>query len=122
MREALENLPVGMDGSGFKVLTPGNWGGMVVEYFECSEKVDFTPILKGLPDDRCPCPHWGYMLKGICHMEYADGSEDVIQPGDVYYMPAAHTGWMAAGSAMLIFSPEAEAKVVQEHFMKLAEG
>ena len=25
---------------------------------------DFGPLLKGLPNDRCPCPHWGYVLKG----------------------------------------------------------
>ena len=28
------------------------------------EDIDATPLLKGLPDDRCQCPHWGYVLNG----------------------------------------------------------
>jgi hypothetical protein len=119
MRQRSEQLPIAMDQSGFKVLTPGSWGGMVVELIECADRVDFAPMLSGLPDDQCPCPHWGYMLKGACHMEYSDGSEDVIQQGDVYYMPAAHTGWMEPDSAMLVFSPEAEARVLQEHIARV---
>ena len=23
-----------------------------------------TPLVKGLPGDACPCPHWGYVVKG----------------------------------------------------------
>ena len=26
--------------------------------------MDPAPMFKGLPDDRCQCPHWGYVLKG----------------------------------------------------------
>ena len=62
------------------------------------------------------------MLRGACHMEYADGREEVIEEGEVYYMPAAHTGWMEPNSAMLVFSPEAEARVVQEHIAKSMGG
>jgi len=68
MREQLAQLPVAMDQSGMRVLTPGAWGGMVVELIESTERVDFSPMLKGLPDDRCPCPHWGYMVRGACTM------------------------------------------------------
>src|SRR5207245_7421707 len=25
---------------------------------------DLAPLLKGLPDDRCQCPHWGFLFKG----------------------------------------------------------
>ena len=122
MRQRLDQLPVAMDQSGMRVLTPGAWGGMVVELVESTDRVDFSPMLKGLPDDRCPCPHWGYMVRGTCHMEYADGSEEVIGEGEVYYMPAAHTGWMEPDSAMLVFSPEAEAKILQDHFARLMGG
>lgn len=118
MRQRVDEMPVAMDQSGLKLLTPGSWGGMVVEYFECADRFDFATILSGLPDDMCPCPHWGYMLKGACHMEYGDGSEEVIRQGEAYYMPGTHTGWVEPGSAMLVFSPEAEAKVVQEHIAR----
>ena len=28
------------------------------------EDIDHTPLLRGLPDDRCQCPHWGYVING----------------------------------------------------------
>lgn len=107
-----------MDQSGFKLRTPGAWGGMVVEYCECAERIDVSPMFTGLPGDKCPCFHWGYMLRGAFHAEYADGSEEVIQEGDIYYLPGAHTGWFEPGSAMIVISPETEAKVVHEHIAK----
>ncbi|MGD8698634.1 MAG: hypothetical protein PVJ43_05050 [Gemmatimonadales bacterium] len=122
MRQRLDELPVAMDQAGMRVLTPGNWGGMVVELVASTQRVDFSPMFKGLPDDVCPCPHWGYMVRGACTMQYADGSEEKISEGEVYYMPAAHTGWMEPDSAMLVFSPEKEAKILQEHFAKLMGG
>lgn len=122
MRQRLDDLPLAMDQAGFRLLSPGNWGGMVVEFIETTERVDFSPMLRGLPDDRCPCPHWGYLLRGGCTMQYTDGSEETISAGEAYYMPAAHTGWMEPDSAMLVLSPEAEAKILQEHFAKLTGG
>ena len=122
MREQKENMPVIMEQPGLKLLSPGTWGGIVVEYLDCTERIDFGPMLEGLPADKCPCPHWGYMVKGAFHVQYADGTEEVIKSGDVYYMPEGHTGWCEPGSAMILFSPEAEAKVVAEHFAKKMQG
>ena len=34
---------------------------------------DESPF-KGLPDDRCQCPHWGYVSKGSFTVTYLDGS------------------------------------------------
>ena len=122
MREQKENMPVIVEQPGFKALSSGTWGGMVVEYFECTERIDVSPMMKGLPDDKCPCPHWGYMLKGALHIQYTDGTEEVIEDGDVFYMPEGHTGWFEPGSAMIYFSPEAELKVVAEHVAKKMQG
>ena len=36
------------------------------------EDIDATPLYKGLPDDRCQCPHWGYVLSGAVTFRYAD--------------------------------------------------
>jgi hypothetical protein len=35
-----------------------------VNFTSFREDVDATPMMKGLPDDRCQCPHWGYMVSG----------------------------------------------------------
>ncbi len=123
MREPIEKMPVAMEQpGGFRLLSPGTWGGMVVEYLECGEAIDLTPMFEGLPDDKCTCPHWGYMLRGTLHIQYADGTQEDVKPGDVCYMPEGHTASFEAGSAMIFFSPEAEQRVVGEHIAKKMGG
>jgi hypothetical protein len=28
-------------------------------------------------DDRCQCPHWGYLLKGSFRVTYLDGPDEI---------------------------------------------
>ena len=53
------------------------------------EDIDATPLLKGLPDDRCQCPHWGYVVKGRMTMRFGD-REEVFEAGDAFYAPPGH--------------------------------
>ena len=39
----------------------GTLGG---EYFTLGAGTDIAPLLKGLEDDACQAPHWGYMVVG----------------------------------------------------------
>lgn len=39
-------------------------GGYTVNFITFRQDVDATPLLKGLPDDRCSCPHWGLRHEG----------------------------------------------------------
>ena len=39
-------------------------GGYMVEFETFREDADATPLFKGLPDDRCQSPHWGYVVSG----------------------------------------------------------
>ena len=34
----------------------------------------------GLPDDRCQCPHWGYVIKGSFRVTYLDGPDEIVRP------------------------------------------
>jgi len=69
--------------------------------------------------NMCPCPHWGYVFKGALHIRYADGSEEVLEEGQVYYMPPGHTVWTTdQGADMLILGPEKEEMEVVEHIQK----
>ena len=122
MREQLEKMPLAHELPGSKLFSPGIWGGLFVECIECTEKIDVGPMLEGLPNNQCPCPHWGYMLKGAIHMKYEDGMEEVIKEGDVFFMPKGHTAWFEAGSKMLSFSPEAESKQLADHIAKKMQG
>jgi hypothetical protein len=35
----------------------GELHGYTVSFTSVLEDIDATPLMKGLPDDRCPCPH-----------------------------------------------------------------
>ena len=100
---------------------PVTWEGLVVGYFELPAGTDFTPFFKGLPNDECPCPHWGYVTKGAVHIRYTDGAEEVTREGEVFYWPAGHTGWVEEDTAFLDFSPEKEHKLVSDHMAKNME-
>ncbi len=59
MREQVQAMPVTMEQPGLRmqqVVSPEAWGGMVVEYFECADRIDFGPMFVGLLNDLCPCP------------------------------------------------------------------
>ncbi len=80
------------------------WGEMHVEYDVFKEKLDVTPFLKGLPNDRDPCPHWGIIVKGQVKVIY-DGKEEIVRAGEAYYMPPGHTAVYEAGTEGWEFSP-----------------
>jgi hypothetical protein len=64
-------------------------------------------MFKGLPDDRCQCPHWGYVLKGKITFRFADG-EETYEAGDAYYVPPRHLPVMFEGCELVEFSPTEE--------------
>ncbi len=83
------------------------WGGMTVELGDVRLTVDpalADPLFKGLPDDRCQCPHWGYVLKGQRRYKFAD-QEEVYNAGDAYYVPPGHIPVAVAGCEFIEFSP-----------------
>jgi hypothetical protein len=100
---------------------PVTWGGMTAGYMEVPAGTDFTPLLKGLPNDLCHSPHWGYVVKGSLHIGYADGSEEVLEAGQVFYLPAGHTAWADEDAAWLDFSPEKELAEVFANISKMQE-
>src|SRR5882757_580168 len=85
--------------------------GYTVNFVTFHEAVDGTPLLKGLPDDRCQCPHWGYVIKGRITYRFAD-HEEVFEAGDAFYLPPGHVPLADAGSELVQFSPSEELRVV----------
>ena len=88
-------------------LLPG-MGNMTVAYHELPKGTDFTPLLKGLENASCHCPHWGYMFKGTFRFIYDDGTEEVFKEGDVFYAPAGHTAIVDEDAKFIDFNPEKE--------------
>lgn len=75
------------------------------------EEGDLAPLLKGLPDDRCICPHWGYVTSGRITFTFADRVES-FERGDAFYVEPGHSPVVEAGTEVLFISPEEEGKVV----------
>ena len=76
--------------------------------------VDATPLMKGLPDDRCQCPHWGYVIAGEMIFRYAD-HEEAYRVGDAFYTPPGHVPVIhEPGTEVVMFSPTAELRTTEE--------
>jgi hypothetical protein len=82
----------------------GEVGGYTVGFEHFREDADATPLFKGLPDDRCQSPHWGYVVSGKITFRFAD-HEEVYETGDAYYAPPGHIPVIEAGTEVVEFSP-----------------
>jgi hypothetical protein len=93
--------------------------GYSASMVQVSEDADLTELLKGLPGDRCPSPHWGYVLAGRMWWRF-DDREESFGPGDVYYVEPGHTSGADAGSEFVVFSPSEIMAEVDAHMMRRA--
>lgn len=82
-------------------------GGYTVGFETYTADADLTPFFKGLPDDRCQCAHWGYVIRGKVTFKSAEG-EETFEAGDAYYAPPGHTPVLYAGTEVVEFSPTDE--------------
>ena len=79
-------------------------GGYTVGFEGYSSDADLADFFRGLPDDRCQCPHWGYVISGKLTFTYNDHEETYVA-GDAYYAPPGHTPSLFAGTEIVEFSP-----------------
>jgi glyoxylate utilization-related uncharacterized protein len=83
-------------------------GGYTVNFVTFNDDIDATPLLKGLPDDRCQCPHWGYVVSGSFTMRFGDRTE-TFRAGDAWYAPPGHVPIQHdPGTQVVQFSPTHE--------------
>lgn len=116
MRASKRELTKVMDNDEI-VIYEAVWGEMHVEYDLFKKAFDLTPLLKGLPNNRDPCPHWGIVLKGKMTIIY-DGKEEVAKAGDAYYFPPGHTARIEAGTELWEFSPNDKLQKTMEVIMR----
>jgi Cupin domain len=112
MRASRDELPI-LFGAEPTAVRGADWGSMRAAIVSLPAGADLDPLFKGLPNDRCPCPHWGYVLRGRMRVTYAD-REEVVRAGDVVYMPPGHSGVVEEDFEWVEFSPPAEHDAVLE--------
>ena len=79
-------------------------GGFTVCFESHTADADVAGWFRGLPDDRCQVPRWGYVLAGMITFRFADRDETYVA-GDAYYVPPGHTPVHYAGAEIVEFSP-----------------
>jgi len=127
MRIAKEDVPVRVSAPGAVArLQPGfgdasHCGVLSAEFFSLAAGTDIAPLLKGLKDDLCQAPHWGYVSKGALTVTYKNGTSENVTAGDLFYWPPGHTVWVERDAELLMFSPERAHSEVLAH-MKAQMG
>jgi len=122
MKTKKENVPITMQTPDMIMRFQPGYGGMTIAYNEIPGGSDVSPLLEGLKNNSCHCPHWGYVLQGTMRVKYDDGTEEVLNTGDVYYLPPGHTAIIEEDLKIVEFSPEKEFGEVMEHVgKKMAE-
>jgi len=79
-------------------------GGYSVCFESHSADGDLAGLFRGLPEDRCQLPRWGYVRRGRVTFRFGDGDE-TYEAGDAYYVPPGHTPVHHAGAELVEFSP-----------------
>jgi hypothetical protein len=86
-------------------------GEFTVTFETLRSSDDPAPMFKDLPDGRCPCPHWGVVVKGRWTARYRD-REETFEAGDVFYTPPGHLPLAEPGTELITFSPTADLEQV----------
>ena len=96
--------------------------GYTISIVRFNVDIDVTPLLKGLPDDRCQCPHWGYVIAGRVTFRFGE-DEEVYEAGDAFYTPAGHVPVShEPGTEIVMFSPAQELRETEAVMMKNMEA
>lgn len=128
MRIAKNDVPVKIDAPGAVARQQTDFGDatgygkMGGEYFSLGAGADITELLKGLENDLCQAPHWGYLIEGALTVTFGDGKVDKVNGGDLFYWPPGHTVRADADAEVILFSPQHEHTPVIEHLLKKMQG
>lgn len=116
------DIPTTMQSDDTTMRAQADYGGMTVCFNELPKGTDFTPLLNGLRNDSCHCPHWGYVLEGEMLVKYDDGTEELLEAGDVFYLPSGLTAIVQKDIKLIDFNPTKEFNEVITHVgQKMAE-
>ena len=111
-----------VEDAGFLVDASGELDDYSVDFLTFRQDMDATPLLKGMPDDQCQCPHWGYVLKGRLRYRVGDREEE-FTAGDAFYLPPGHIPIEnEPGSELVQFSPTEPLRQVQEVMRRNSEA
>ncbi len=79
-------------------------------------------ILEKLLRRFCANLRIGYLLQGQITVTYADGTEEVVNSGDLFYWSPGHTVRVGEDAEVILFSPQDEHSKVIDHMLDKMAG
>jgi hypothetical protein len=129
MRIDKHDIPTVIDAPGAKARQVSDFGAadgcgtLAAEYFSLGAGTDIAPLLRGLEDDACQAPHWGYVISGQLVVSYTgERPDDSCAGGDVFYWPAGHSVRVVEDAEVILFSPHAQHAAVMDHMKTVMAG
>ena len=84
---------------------------------------DLGPLLAQLPGGDCSVPHWGYVIEGTFTVHYADGQQETVTAGQLFYMQPHHNRLTSDDGVVLAeFSPAAEARQLFDDISSIVQA
>lgn len=97
-------------------------GDMAIRHARVPAGGDMGLLLVGLPDDRCPSAHWGIVLDGSIRITHADGTDELVEAGEVLHWPPGHTGVTDGGVTFLEVGQCGPMRQFGEHARQILGG
>lgn len=117
----LDSLPVVVSGPGVEIRAT-EAGELTVALVRLDAGHDARPLFRGLPDDLCQCPHWGYVIRGRLRIWTSGDTFELCAAGQAFYWPPGHAPEALEDSEFLEISPTRELAVLQEHVARVVAG
>jgi hypothetical protein len=121
MRYDVNDMPIELEAGGL-VTRYVELGDMAIRHATVPAGGDMGPLLAGLPDDRCPSPHWGIVIDGAITVTQLDGSVEEVTAGQMYHWPAGHTGVTVGGVTFLEIGPVGPMREFGDHAKEILAG
>ena len=128
MRITKNDIPIKIDVPGAVARQAANfgqatdYGSLSAECFSLGAGTDIAPLLKGLDDDACHAPHWGFMISGEVVLTYTSGEEETCAGDDLFYWPPGHSVSVVQDAEVILFSPQVEHAEVLNHMIATMAG
>ena len=94
--------------------------GYKASFVEVSEDTDLTPLLQGLPNDQCQCPHWGTSSRAGCGSAPTPARSLTDRATRSTFPPATRRA-PTRSSEFVIFSPSEQIAEVEAHMARRAQ-
>ncbi len=116
----MDEMPVVAQMEGYEARA-AEWGEYSAVFESAAAGTDPSPLFKGLPDDRCQCHHYGYLLKGKMLVRYGD-REETITAGQAYYIEPGHVPLVIEDAESIEFTRTEELQQTIQVAMKNMEA